>query len=253
MAQVLHDLLAEQTNGRDRLKVWLRISSELPLSIICENVRSLRTEDVGLVVLKKNIRPVVTIAAALAIIILPASAEAFQARVLPDVAGVFFRASITQAFSAQNEIMGNPIRSLADPPTTTYDCEVLATQGIRTEIGCRAGASAYIKLDDAGSKSLVMSKVAAVEASLKQAGYQPSGNGATLASLVSGTYDGKDYGPGAGYQKVVGKYHCVFDIGVAYRNPAPAAVSMHTRCTRTINILGVPSTATYQSTKGLPR
>jgi hypothetical protein len=250
MVQVLDDLLAEETSTLGRIIVWLRVGSELPVSIIQENIHTIEGKATHKPVLGNSRRPIIIITASLAAVMLLTSSEWLRIHVLPDAAGVFFHRNIVRTFDAQSQAIGDPMSLAGASPPATYSCDVLAMQGASTEIGCQASSELYIQLASAGSKSSVMDKVTAVEADLKQAGYKPGGNGVTLTSLVGGTYEGKDYSPDAFYQKIAGKYHCILDTQVAYSNPAPPAIHMQQRCTRTINILGTPSTATYQSTTG---
>jgi hypothetical protein len=252
MVQVLDDLLADETEFFGKFLVWVRVGSELPMSIVQENINNkMGIKTMNTKILKKHRRAIELAAVFLLAVLLTLSLGWLRTHVLPPVTGVFYRHGLQTTFDAQNQAIGDPIRSLSGKESKkSYHCVFYSGASISTEIGCSYNMASYFKLGDATKKEETLAKVATIEKRLSSEGYKAGTNGVTLTSLVSETYEGKDYSPDAFYQKVTGKNHCVFDTYIAYSNPATPALGMSLECTRTVNILGKPSTSTYQASEG---
>ncbi|HSX42711.1 MAG TPA: hypothetical protein VLF59_01355 [Candidatus Saccharimonadales bacterium] len=259
MVQTLADMLEDQSGRSGRLMVWLRASSELPVGIVQQNITSIGEKSMNKLAATTNKRLAI-IAGVLIVIVAAVALHKWTAyTAIPNSTGFFYKNGIHATLLDQNRQLTNPMATLygglpGGLPLAKYDCNTQAPKGIPMTVYCQSTMRAYAKLpqDDTG-KQRILQDVATIEAALKAQGYHGGGNGVTLSSLVSGTYEGKDYSPDAYYEKVVDKrYDCVFDTTVAYANPQPAAISTQFWCTRSINLLGIPHHNTYQSGKGTP-
>jgi len=252
MTWVLDELLAENPSRLYKLSVWLRVGSELPLSIIQENINNLGGKNMNTVTHKNNRRTIVIILSILVSLIMLTAVIWLRYQILPYVTGLLYKTQLTTQLDTQNKQMADPFVQLGNTSTDTkFSCAVYSSWWYKTEVGCNAVKMKYIKIEDIGNKTSVKTKVDAIESKLKDLGFEGGGNGVTFTSLVMGTYDGIDYNPDAFYEKVSNDYHCTFDTNIAYANPSPPAINMTLSCTRTFNILGKPPTSIYQSTEGL--
>jgi hypothetical protein len=257
MVQVLDDLLAEEASVTARTAVWLRVYSELPYSIIYENISNLGDDRMSKLnkLNKLNGRfSKRTVGLTVGVVLIVALVFAhgwIRNTALPKIAGQFYKHGVTSQLANQDLALGSPFETLlGGTPKTEYNCSTYATQSFHTQVGCEALRSKYVVLSNVGSRQEVVDAAIKIEAKLKVQGFQGGNNGVTLTSLVSGTYEGKDYSPDAFYQKVSGQYACVMDTNIAYGNPAPAAINMRLWCDRTFNIFGQPNNITFDSTKG---
>jgi len=185
----------------------------------------------------------------LAVLILLMAATWGRGFIVSNVARVFYLKPVQRMIVERDAELANPFHTFGmDALEKASSCHVTAASFISTQVECAASAHSYARLSD--NKDETIQKAQALEAALEKQGYKAGSNGVTFASLVAGTYEGKDYSPDAFYQKIDGSYMCIFDTTIAYANPAPKAISMDLSCRRTLEILGTPPNAGYRSSDG---
>lgn len=247
MLQTVADMLDDQPEKRGRVVIWLRVGSELPLSIMRENITNVGESTMHKLALMNNKRLVGGLAAILLIVLFFTLPGWIRNTAIPKTAGIFYGRQVSKTLLEQQKNIGQPFVKIdSNLPDAKTSCAVGARSGIKTTIECASALQAYVKLpqDDAG-KQQTLDAAKGIEEALRKEGYKSGSNGVTFSSLVAGTYEGKDYSPDAFYQKQVGSYNCMFDTTIAYANPDPAAIHMQILCTRTISLFGAPSQPLY--------
>ena len=251
MVQTLQDMLDDNESSMERVAIWLRITTELPLSVLKENINNIGEGGMGKLVTISNKRLVISgISIVIAGII--ATVGLWRNALVDGVANVTYGSSLRTLVATQNRQLGNPFTRFAGSyPKPTSECAIGPSNAISMHVDCEATAQTYVKLGQSSAdKTKVLDSVQVVSNVLKAEGYQSGSNGVTLTSLVTGTYVGKDYSPDAFYQKVVGADTCVVDTVIAYANPAQPAINMNINCDHTVNIFGKPSGQMFDSSKG---
>ena len=248
MLQTLQDMLDDNNNTLDRTMIWLRVAVETPLSIIKENGNNIGEKSMSKLATISNKRLLIG-GVSIAVIVLAVAVGIWRNSIVSGVATLAYASSVRSTATDQRSKLADPFVKLAgaDPKVTT-SCSTWRSGALDMQMlgNCAASMQAYTKLgQSAEDKTKVLQSVDAVTDALKRQGYQAGSNGMTLASLVAGTYEGKDYSPDAAYQRTIGKDVCVFDVTVAYSNPATPAINMTLNCGRTMYPFGKPSSAQF--------
>jgi hypothetical protein len=255
MIQTLSDMLEDQPDQSSRFLVWLRVSSELPFSIVQQNITNLGENPVHKLafVTNKKLMGIFIVFVAIIIVFTLHTFVPIRTKIVPGVTGIFYRSKVNDVLEKQNQLLGKPMTEIyASTAPSKTQCYPGYIQNIHVQVDCQATYQAYTKLpqDDTG-KQHMLATIKTTEASLANQGYHHGSNGVTLTSLVNGTYQGKDYSPDAFYEKVIGSYDCILDTFIAYSNPQQPAINSMFMCVRTVNVFGASSSQTYQSSKGV--
>ena len=256
MLQTLQDMVDDQTTFEERALLWLRVMLEMPVSIIQENVtavtekatnRLTSTSNKGL---KIGVDTIVLVAIAIGV-------GYTRGPILKVSSHLLYGRHLQAITVSANTAIQNPFELLtATNPKPSTGCDVIAQRLFSTEVDCQTSMQSYAKLGQTtNDKMSILQSVATIEQALKANGYVSGSymNGATLTSLVSGTYKGIDWSPDASYEKVSGDYDCIFDTQIAYSNLAhqQPAIHLSLSCSRTFDIVGTPSSQTYSSKIGI--
>lgn len=259
MVQTMADMLENQPNKTARGLLWIRTGLNLAYTIVQENITNLGENNVNKPTLTKPLftyKRLSIVLAAIILLMVGALHTRIQANIAPVLAKPFYMKSVKTTMLDQSAALKGPMvllygESPGGVPKEKNNCNAGTVQGIHTQVICQSTLDGYTKLpQDAAGKQRVTTNVQVIEAALKANGYTAGSNDVTLTSLVMGTYEGKSNSPDAFYEKVTGDYDCIFDTNVAYSDPKPAAIHSSFSCARTVNVLGAPSQAVYQSNRG---
>jgi hypothetical protein len=208
-------------------------------------------------ILMKLKRPEYYISAIIAVVVVLGLAGYFgrswvRFHLMPATASILYMPSVKHTAASERAALNDPFRRLSFTTSTTdRNCALQVAQKLHSTMDCSYEEQAYTKLPkDAAAAAKVQAETAMLQADLSAHGWHGGTNGVTLTSLVSGTAHGVDYSPDAFYEKVVGKYTCIFDTFIAYSNPQPPAIRSVLTCDRTVSFFGKPSLQTYDSSKG---
>lgn len=242
MLQTLQDMLDDNSDSLGRAMIWLRVAAETPLSILKENSNNIGEKSMNKLATISNKRLLIG-GVSVGVVLLVAAIGIWRNNIVSGVATLVYASSVRSTTIDQKNKLGDPFVKLTGAnPKVTNSCSTWRSGAFAMQVSCATSIQAYTKLDQsAEGKTKALQSVEAVTAALKQQGYQAGSNGVTLESLVAGTYEGKDYSPDAAYQKTVGKDVCLFDVTVAYSNPATPAINMTLSCGHAVYPFGRPS------------
>lgn len=246
MLQTLADMLDDQPDRASKAMVWLRVGSELPLSIVNENISNIGERAMNRLALITNKRLVGGLAAALVIVSIFTLPAWIRHTVIPRTVSLIHGREVHATLLDQQKKIGQPFTAIADKAATYKSfCALVIASDIKTRVHCQSSMQVSMELPhDTAGKQKVLDAVKTIEAALKKEGYTSGSNGVTFSGLVAGTYEGKDYSPDAYYEKKVGPHSCVFDTQIAYSNPSPAAINMVSWCWRVVDVFGAPDETT---------
>lgn len=239
MVQTFDDMLAHQTTKSARIEVWVRACVELPFYVIKEALNSTGENRVSKPSFI-NKRFVIIVSLLIVLLGLFFSRNWVLSNFLPNVVAQATKGSSVQMLETHNYMIEKPFETLADAQVEPWHrCSNIARQGIKINFACDTSYNLRFKLNQTEQgKTDTLRRVQAIEKKLEATGYKAGSNGVTLYSLISGTYEGKDYTPDAFYQRNTAVSNCMFDTSIAYSNPSDPAVSMQLLCSRLVAPLG---------------
>jgi len=246
MKQTLADMLDDEPNRLGRIYIWAQVGLDLPFTALHQNLIAKKGHSMQKHFPRMNKRAFII---SLVIIILLGVAGAYQfgrSTVVPGVARVVYGGGMRSVYEHELSALGDPSKSLLGSHKMADTRCVSQYEGVRVHVDCSVSLQNYglLPQDDKGKKSTIEA-ANALETSLTQSGYQTGvdgyTNGVTVRSLVTGTYEGKDYSPDAYYAKKIGDVFCSFQITIAYSNPKPPAINMVHSCVSLFNIFGEPA------------
>jgi hypothetical protein len=251
MVQTLQDMLDNCETPQSRALVWLRVSLEMPLSALQENISNGGEKGMKKLAFtsdKRLRRDIGFIIAAILIVVIGLGHD----RILAGTDNILYGRSIHATTASENVRIGDPFQLLTGTsPKFISGCMTQSMYASKPEVNCTSTAQAYTKLGQtAADKAKVLNEVATITSALKAQGYTAGSNNVTLMSLVAGTYKGIDWSPDAAYMRNIGKDSCLFDTTIAYSNTAhqQPAIHMSLFCDRILAPFGEPTSpqAIYQ-------